>query len=185
MNVKLHKTKKAKFIYTTIVCSLLAVTLLYSCRGRKVTITQYSSIDRPAKVQPDYAGSVIPPNIAPLNFVIKQDGAGYFVKIYSENGKPIEIFSRKPTIVIPKQAWHELLGLNRGRQLNMDVYVESSTGVSSSKGENTVRTLILSSYIEGFNRAMAPGEIWVPISVILAALKNQLYSTMDISSTVV
>jgi len=137
MNVKLHKTKKAKFIYTTIVCSLLAVTLLYSCRGRKVTITQYSSIDRPAKVQPDYAGSVIPPNIAPLNFVIKQDGAGYFVKIYSENGKPIEIFSRKPTIVIPKQAWHELLGLNRGRQLNMDVYVESSTGVSSSKGENT------------------------------------------------
>jgi len=135
MKAKLHKTKKVKLIYAIIVCSLIAVSLLYSCRGRKVTITQYSSIDRPAKVQPDFAGSVIPPNIAPLNFIIQQDGAGYFVRIHSENGKPIEIFSRKPTILIPKRAWHELLDSNRGRQLNMDIFVESSAATSSSNGE--------------------------------------------------
>jgi len=135
MKEKLHKTRKAKLIYAIIVCALIAFSLLYACRDRKVTITQYSSIDRPAKVQPDYAGSVIPPNIAPLNFVIKQDGTGYFVKIYSENGNPIEIFSKTPKIVIPNQAWHKLLDLNRGRQLNMDVYVESGVGASSPKGE--------------------------------------------------
>jgi hypothetical protein len=136
MKAKLHKTRKAKFIYAIIVCALIAVSLLYACRDRKVTITQYSSIDRPAKVQPDYAGSVIPPNIAPLNFVIQQEGAGYFVRIYSEKGKPIEIFTKTPVILIPERAWHELLDLNRGRQLNMDVYVESRVGTSSSKGEN-------------------------------------------------
>jgi hypothetical protein len=136
MKTKLHKTGKAKLIYAIIVCALIAVSLLYARRNRKVTIKQYSSIDRPAKVQPDYAGSVIPPNIAPLNFVIKQKGAGYFVRIYSEKGNPIEIFSKKPTILIPKRPWHELLDLNRGRQLNMDVYVGSGAGASSSKGEN-------------------------------------------------
>ena len=136
MKAKLHKTRKAKLIYAIIVCTIIAVSLLYACRDRKVTITQYSSIDRPAKVQPDYAGSIIPPNIAPLNFVIQQEGAGYFVRIYSEKGKPIEIFTKTPVILIPKRAWHELLDLNRGQRLNMDVYVESGAGASSSKGEN-------------------------------------------------
>ena len=136
MKAKLHKTKKAKLIYPIIVCVLIAVSLLYSCRGRKITITQYNSIDRPVKVQPDYAGSVIPPNIAPLNFIIQHDGESYFVKIHSEKGKLIEVFSKTPTILIPKRAWHELLDLNRGRQLSMDVYVESGAGASSSKAEN-------------------------------------------------
>ncbi len=136
MKAKLHKTRKAKLIYAIIVCALIAVLLLYACRDRKVTITQCSYIDRPVKVQPDYAGSVIPPNIAPLNFVIQQEGAGYFVRIFSEKGKPIEIFTKRPVILIPKRAWHKLLDLNRGRQLNMDVYVESRLGKSSSKGEN-------------------------------------------------
>lgn len=136
MKAKLHKTRKAKLICAIIVCALIAVLLLYACCDRKVTITQYSSIDRPAKVQPDYAGGIIPPNIAPLNFVIQQEGAGYFVRIYSEKGNPIEIFTKRPAILIPEQAWHELLDLNRGRQLNMDVYVESRLGTSSSKGEN-------------------------------------------------
>ena len=136
MKAKLHKTRKAKLICAIIVCALTAVLLLYACCERKVTITQYSSIDRPAKVQPDYAGSVIPPNIAPLNFVIQQEGAGYFVRIYSEKGKPIEIFTKTPVILIPKRAWHELLDLNRGEQLSLDIFIESRTATSSSNGEN-------------------------------------------------
>ena len=39
-------------------------------------------------------------------------------------------------IVIPEEAWHELLDLNRGRQLKMDIYVESRAGALSSKAEN-------------------------------------------------
>lgn len=136
MKAKLHKTGKAKLICAIIVCALIAASLLYACRDRDVTIAQYSAIDRPAKVQPDYAGSVIPPNIAPLNFVIQQDGAGYFVKIYSENGKPIEISSKTPAIVIPGRAWRELLDLNRGRQLSVDIYVRSEAATSSSDRED-------------------------------------------------
>ena len=83
MKAKLYKTRKAKFIYAIIVCALIAVSVLYACRNRNVTITQYSFIDQPAKVRPDYTGSTIPPNIAPLNFIVQEDGSGYFVRIYS------------------------------------------------------------------------------------------------------
>lgn len=182
MKLKLHNTKKAKLVYATIVCAFIAVSLLYSCRGRKVTITQYSSIDRPVKVQPDYAGSVIPPNIAPLNFIIQQDGVGYFVKIHSEKGKPIEIFSKTPTILIPKRAWHELLDLNRGRQLNMDVYVESGAGASSSKAENerwsrfqTLTVEIAREDIDTFlvYRRIRPGHrIWRDMGIYQRNLSN-------------
>ncbi|MFC1795086.1 hypothetical protein ACFL3Q_16055 [Planctomycetota bacterium] len=136
MKAKLHKTRKTKVLYASILCAFIAVSLLYVCRGRKISITQYSSIDRPAKIQPDYAGSVIPPNIAPLNFIIQQDGSGYFVKIYAKKGKPIEIFSKTPKIVIPNQAWHKLIDLNRGQQLSLDIFVKSTAAKSSSNVEN-------------------------------------------------
>jgi len=182
MKLKLHNTKKAKLIYATIVCAFIAVSLLYSCRGRKVTITQYSSIDRPVKIQPDYAGSVIPPNIAPLNFSILQDGSGYFVKIHSEKGKPIEIFSRKPTILIPLRAWHELLDLNRGRQLKLDIFVKAQAGASSSKAENerwsrfqTLTVEIAREDIDTFlvYRRIRPGHrIWRDMGIYQRNLSN-------------
>jgi hypothetical protein len=133
MKTKLYKTRKAILIYAIMICALIAFSLFYSCSDNKVQITQYNSIDRPAKIQPDYANCVIPPNISPLNFVIKHKGTAYFVRIHSEKGKSIEIFAKKPVIFIPKRAWHELLDLNRGGQLNMDIYVKSSTGDSSQK----------------------------------------------------
>jgi len=133
MKAELYKTRKVKLIYVLILCVLVAGLLLYYHPGKKYEIKQYNSIDRPVKVQPDYAGCVIPPNIAPLNFVIQQEGADYFVRIYSQKGKPIEISSKRPAILIPKRAWHELLDLNRGQQLSMDIYIQSGSGVSSKK----------------------------------------------------
>jgi hypothetical protein len=136
MKVKAHKTKKVKLIFTLILCAFIVLLLFYYRPGKKFIIIEYISIDRPAKIQPDCADSVIPPNIAPVNLVIQEKGAGYFVRISSEQGKPIEISSGKPTILIPMRSWQELLDLNRGRQLKMDIYVKSGTHALSSKGEN-------------------------------------------------
>jgi len=136
MKTGLHRTGRTTLSCVIFVCALVTVSFFHACREKKAAITQYSSIEQPAKIQPDYGGSVIPPNIAPLNFAIQHEGSGYFVKIHSLNGNPIEIFSRKPTILIPQRAWRQLLELNRGQQLNIDVFVESRTPVSSSGGEN-------------------------------------------------
>ena len=130
---KPDKIKKTKFIFGLIIGVLVISTLLYARRDNKATITQYNTINHPAKIRPDYSDTVIPPNIAPLNFIIQQDGSHYFVKIYSETGNPIEIFSKTPKIVIPQKAWHNLLELNRGRQLSLDIFVKSKAKIPVSE----------------------------------------------------
>lgn len=95
---------------------------LFSEPDRK--LDQYSFIDRLPKIHPNFHGTIIPPNIAPLNFLVEESGSQYCVKIYSNNGKPIQIFSRSPKITIPQRAWDELLNANRGEQLSFDVFVK-------------------------------------------------------------
>ncbi len=118
------------------ICVLIVYAMFCVFRGNEASITQYNTINQPAKIRPDYTGTVIPPNIAPLSFLIQHEGTGYFVRVYSEKGEPIEIFSKIPGILIPKRAWHKLLDVNRGGQLNLDVFVKSPAGTSSPQGEN-------------------------------------------------
>jgi hypothetical protein len=80
---------------------------------------------RPPHIHPDYAGAVIPPNIAPLNFVVRESGSQYVVRIMSQRGRPIEITSRSGTIAIPARAWHNLLDANHEGQLTFEVFVQS------------------------------------------------------------
>jgi len=136
---KKHKSTeakiKAKLIYALITCALIIAAAFYAFRGGKVSITQYNVINRHPEIQPDYSGTVIPPNIAPLNFFIQQDGSRYFVRIHSKKGKPIEILSSTPKIMIPQQAWSKLLASNGGRQLSFDIFVETQAAKSSSKAK--------------------------------------------------
>ncbi len=173
--VKKHKIRKANFIYGLIGCVLIVFALLYTFGDNKPTITQYNLINRPAGIRPDYNDTVIPPNIAPLNFVIQEEGSGYFVRIYSESGKPIEVFSKSPKIVIPKKAWHNLLDLNRGRQLSLDIFVKSRAATPASESENkqwsryqTVKNVIANEDIDAFlvYRKIRPGHrTWRDIGI--------------------
>jgi hypothetical protein len=81
-------------------------------------------IDRPARIRPDYSGTVIPPNLAPLNFLVKEEGSCYCVKISSKQGEPIEVFSRSPKIAIPQKFWRKLLSRNTGEELYFDIFVK-------------------------------------------------------------
>jgi len=110
--------------------------LLYALRDDKVAIEQWQFVGRAPSIRPDYCGSVLPPNIAPLNFRVQENGSHYCVKIYSKRGKAIEVFSRSPNIVIPQNPWHKLLDMNRGEKLCFDVFVKPAGSGSSVKKEN-------------------------------------------------
>lgn len=104
---------------------LLLGALAYRLRGRAVRIDEYSDIDRPPRIYPDYSSTVIPPNIAPLNFMVQEDGSYYLARIYSDKGEAIEVFSRSPKILIPVARWHELLEKNRAGVLHFDIFVKT------------------------------------------------------------
>jgi hypothetical protein len=57
--------------------------------------------NRLPKIDPDYCGVVIPPNIAPLNFRIEEPGISFAVELQGQAGRPIQVTSRKPEIAVP------------------------------------------------------------------------------------
>ncbi len=126
-------------------------------------IDQYSLIDRTPKINPDYCETVIPPNIAPLNFLVEESGSQYCVKIHSKKGRAIQIFSRSPKIMIGQNRWHGLLNANRGEQLNFDVFVKTANSPAATVQWNrfsSITNRIANEDIDGFlvYRRIHPGH---------------------------
>ena len=82
-----------------------------------------SAAAREPLIAPDYSDLILPPNIAPLNFVIRVPGTGFRVSLSGGVGAPLEVKSSGPKIRFPQSEWRRLLGLNRGRQLRIEVGV--------------------------------------------------------------
>jgi hypothetical protein len=117
--------KPFRIILAVVGLSLVAGTCVL--HGNRTGVHDAVAVGRPPRISPEYADTVIPPNIAPLNFVVCEKGRRFFVRIYSHAGEPIEIASRSAKISIPLRAWRSLLNANRGKDLTFDVYVEAGT----------------------------------------------------------
>jgi hypothetical protein len=111
-----------------------------SCRPQAVE--DYREVGREPNISPDYSGAVIPANIAPLNFRIREGGRAYFVtirpaapprvgpaaplRVGSDRESAIHLFSKTGQIRIPIRQWHALLDANRGGEVFFDVYVQDA-----------------------------------------------------------
>jgi hypothetical protein len=98
------------------------------------------TVPRPPKITPDYTGVVIPPNLAPLNFVIREPGRKYRATIRSAAGGTIEVVSKTGEIAIPQDRWRDLLTHNAGQELHVDVCVKTDAG-TWSRYETIVNTI--------------------------------------------
>jgi len=74
------------------------------------------------KIFPDYSNIVLPPNIAPVNFEIKEPGDRFFIKLYSKNSVGITLYLKVPIVQISIKSWRKLLNENRGDSIKMDIY---------------------------------------------------------------
>jgi hypothetical protein len=131
--IQRQKSKMSRAVFAYICRALVSSVFLSAVSGSTVAVEQYDPVARPARISPDYNDVVIPPNIAPLNFLIQEQGLQYFIRIYANEGEPIEVHSKTPKIVIPEKQWHKLLSLNRGAQLSFDIYVKPQALPSSSE----------------------------------------------------
>ncbi len=111
---------------TVLVCSIAVVLGAWMASCRPQAIEKYDKVDREPNISPDYTGTVIPANVAPLNFQIREEGSAYLVTIRSERGRPISLSSKTGQIRIPVRPWHALLEANRGRDVFFDIYVRDA-----------------------------------------------------------
>jgi hypothetical protein len=78
------------------------------------------------RIQPDYSELIIPPNIAPLNFQIREPGSAYRVRLEADAGTPVEVTSSSPIIQFPEKPWSQLLASNAGRPLRLDIWIKGA-----------------------------------------------------------
>jgi len=107
-------------------CGIVIVLGSWMASCSPKAIEKYSDAGREPKMSPDYSGTVIPPNIAPLNFRILEDGRAYFLTVRCDGGRPINIFSKTGRMRIPVRQWRALLEANQGRDVFFDVYVRDA-----------------------------------------------------------
>lgn len=107
---------------------IIVVTLCPGCTGNKPDPENSSSIERPPAISPDYTNTTLPPNIAPTNFVIEEPARAYHVRISSEQGEDINIFSRSADVRIPLKPWKSLLSRNRDKSLLITVFTRDEEG---------------------------------------------------------
>jgi tricorn protease-like protein len=123
---------RKKHIVAVFVAVVACLILYFIVSLKSPSLKNSIQIERNPVIFPDYTQIVIPPNIAPLNFIVKEEGTGYLVKIYSKNGDTIRIVNNNPLINIPIKRWKKLINGNRNENLIIDVYVRNQNGTWNS-----------------------------------------------------
>ncbi len=120
---------KSLFKLKIIVTSIILFILLFSgCIRGDFPNGKIESFPEPPIIYPDYANVIVPPNIAPLNFLIKEKAKSFYVEIYSVKGSKIKIAAKNNKIQIPLRKWRKLLSANTGKELYFDIYSKNSNG---------------------------------------------------------
>ncbi len=111
-------TKKYCFLLYIVITSLM----LSSCLNKQLDDVDHT-INVIPEIFPDYSGVFFPPNIAPINFKILEEGDRYKVIIKSSEGNPIIITSKSNKIEITFNEWKEMLARNRNEAFSIRVIV--------------------------------------------------------------
>jgi Tol biopolymer transport system component len=88
----------------------------------------FDDTPRPPRLRPDYTDTVVPPNLAPLNFLIEEDATTYAVRVRGDRGLPLELTSREAAVRFPIPAWRTLLATNAGGAIRFEVFARTAAG---------------------------------------------------------
>lgn len=103
------------------------LTLLTGCRPTSAPATGPATrVARPPRLSPDYTGLTIPPNLAPLNFCVREPGTAYQVAVTTPAGTSFTVSSTTPQVRFPLAAWRA--GLQGRGELRFVVRVLGAGG---------------------------------------------------------
>ncbi len=105
--------------------TLLLVILftLGSCKGPDLPgNAQIISLNRKPLIFPDYTGITIPGNIAPLNFMVEEEGTYFMVVLEGDKGTEMKVKAEQKVFRFSPKKWTRFLQENKGSQFNLVVY---------------------------------------------------------------
>ncbi len=83
---------------------------------------EFTPSNEQLSIYPDYTSITIPPNIAPLNFRINNEGEAFIIKIVNTKGNSIKLSTHTGKVLIPESKWKKLLEEDKGGTLTYEVY---------------------------------------------------------------
>jgi len=110
----------------SVLVAAIALLSISELRAAAAGLAEAVPVNQLPRIKPDYAGIVIPANIAPLNFEILEPGSSFFVRLQGQTGQPIELSTTEPKILFPQKSWHQLLKQNRGGRLEVQVFAQGA-----------------------------------------------------------
>ena len=123
--LKCQASKLERYIihYTFAIASTMA---LLACSSRPSAIPEtFVELTDSATVYPDYRDVTIPPNIAPLNFMVTDTSASEFV---AEVGGIVCGANEDGKFDIDTIAWRQLLAGSKGKDVRVNVYAHRENG---------------------------------------------------------
>ena len=84
------------------------------------------SLGREPVIEPDYSGVTIPHNIAPLNFIIQENGDFFEIRIKSSNGSELELTSKDGIVCFSQRSWKRLLADSQGGKIEIEIISRTS-----------------------------------------------------------
>jgi hypothetical protein len=173
-------SKKSFYAIPVSIAIVIGVGLgVFFGRDRREKIVAFVPVDHEARTYPDYSSIVIPANIAPMNFVIREDGELYCVRLRGDKGDPIELFSKTGKIIIDEKQWSNLLKQNRGQTLEIDIFCKDQEGKWLQY--NTIRNTIAHEDIDSYvvYRKIHPGyRTWRDVGIYQRALGSYAESVV-------
>ena len=104
---------------------IAAATLLATaCKPDAVVPAESVALQTPARIYPDYSNVVIPPNIAPLNFMMREEGSEFICQITSKDGRheTVTAAGTDGKFRIDSLEWRNLLEASRGSDIEVNIY---------------------------------------------------------------
>ena len=117
-----------KTISFTAWLSVLSTILFQACQSEPTIPDAYTNVEQKAILYPDYTDITIPPNIAPLNFIIKEEAQSFIVNMNSPNGQLTIKGEKDGKIQIPYAKWKRLISANKGDSVSVTIYAKTPQG---------------------------------------------------------
>ena len=94
----------------------------FSCSKHPSLPSSYTQVDTEPSIWPDYTGVTVPPNIAPLNFMV--DSVDDVVAEFKIQESKFNYGGKANKVQIDEDEWHEMLSSAKGKSLSVTVYTK-------------------------------------------------------------
>lgn len=108
---------------------MVLVLLLASCGNKNYSVPeQFTATEEQLEIFPDYAGIAVPPNIAPLNFMVRSGGDAFVATLKNGEAQLTAGGGKDGKIMFDEAEWRNFITAAKGKDVAVTIYARKNDG---------------------------------------------------------